>query len=143
MPTFIRMGITKMARRKPKQLLFFAITRSSSSLKAGNRKRKKAKKKAAAKVAPPVSSFRKMLANEDVDFESLSPEDQAYLVAIQEQRKREVQAKWTGRDELCRRLGTFSPDYRQYSETSDGRFAEKLVLDSMNSSELGIIESPD
>lgn len=133
-----------MARKKPKQLLFFAVTSSSSNAKSkADQKRKKARKKIADKAARPVSSFRKLLANEDVDFESLSPEDQAYLVAIQEQRKREVQAKWNGRDELCRRLGTFSPDYRQFAETSDGRYAEKLVLDSMNSAELGIIESPD
>jgi cysteinyl-tRNA synthetase len=118
-------------RKKPKQLLFFAISRSANAKKK-RRKKPVPKKKA---TRSKKRTFH-VLTSDNVDFDKLDKESQQYVQSLVEQRKREVQNRWNSEDELRRRLGHSLPNLRDYTLTDDGRYVENVQVFSELSDEL-------
>lgn len=103
-----------MRRRKAKQLLLFTLGL------APKKKKKPRRKRAEVTIA--------RLLRDDVDFDRLDERDQRYVQSIIEQRKRQVQSRWSADEELHRRLPLSSGDPRRFVQTDDGRLVERLLI---------------
>lgn len=105
-----------------------ARTRSKQSRKPRKRKKPRKPRRSSKPKAVRRVTFRQLI-DDSTYFDSLGEQDRRYVEHVIEQRKREIQKRWTAEEELKRRLGNMTPDFRQFNRSADGRLVENIVTE--------------